>query len=101
MTNRSDIFRRALKTLLAAAILSGLHAASAADFRWTSAGDFLTFDVHAQNETLNSSACATVYESLVRYNEKMEVEPALATKYERVSEGFLFTIRENVKFHEG
>ena len=101
MTNRSDIFRRALKTLLAAAILSGLHAASAADFRWTSAGDFLTFDVHAQNETLNSAACATVYESLVRYNEKMEVEPALATKYERVSEGFLFTIRENVKFHEG
>lgn len=101
MTNRSDIFRRALKTLLAAAILSGFHAASAADFRWTSAGDFLTFDVHAQNETLNSAACATVYESLVRYNEKMEVEPALATKYERVSEGFLFTIRENVKFHEG
>lgn len=74
---------------------------SAADFRWTSAGDFLTFDIHAQNETLNSAACATVYESLVRYNEAMEIEPALATKYERVSEGFLFTIRENVKFHEG
>lgn len=96
-----SILRRPAAAILAAAILSGFQTVSAADFRWTSAGDFLTFDIHAQNETLNSAACATVYESLVRYNEKMEVEPALATKYERVPEGFLFTIRENVKFHEG
>lgn len=71
------------------------------DFRWTSAGDFLTFDIHAQNESLNSLACAAVYEGLVRYDEHMKIEPALAESYERVPEGFLFTIRPNVKFHEG
>lgn len=69
--------------------------------RWSSAGDFLTFDVHAQNESLNSAANAAVYESLVRYNPQMKIEPALASHYERVKDGFLFTIREGVRFHEG
>ena len=69
--------------------------------RWSSAGDFLTFDVHAQNESLNSAANAAVYETLVRYNQKMQNEPCLATQYERVKDGFLFTIRQGVKFHEG
>ena len=57
--------------------------------------------MHAQNESLNSSANAAVYESLVRFNKAMQIEPALATAWERVPEGFIFTIRENVKFHEG
>lgn len=74
---------------------------SAETLRWASAGDFLTFDIHAQNETLNSAANAAVYEGLVRLDEKMAVEPALATSWERVPEGFLFTIREGVRFHEG
>ena len=69
--------------------------------RWSSAGDFLTFDVHAQNESLNSAANAAVYETLVRYNQKMQIEPCLATQYESVKDGFLFTIRQGVKFHEG
>lgn len=106
--NHSRTFRRTSASFLLSALfasgLTGLiapNAALAADFRWTSAGDFLSFDVHAQNETLNSAACAAVYESLVRYDEKMRVEPALAAAYERVPEGFLFTIRENVRFHEG
>ena len=106
MTNRSGqsshAFRkRSVAALLAGVFLCGLQGASAADFHWTSAGDFLTFDIHAQNENLNSQACATVYESLVRYDENMKIEPALATSYERVPNGFLFTIRQNVKFHEG
>lgn len=31
----------------------------------------------------------------------MRVEPCLASQYQRVKNGFLFTIRENVRFHEG
>lgn len=92
---------RGIAALAAGALLCGLQGAAAADFRWTSAGDFLTFDIHAQNESLNSLACAAVYEGLVRYDEHMKIEPALASSYERVPEGFLFTIRPNVKFHEG
>lgn len=70
-------------------------------FRWSSAGDFLTFDVHAQNESLNSAANAAVYESLLRYTPEMKVEPCLATDYRRVKGGFVFTIRKGVRFHEG
>lgn len=99
--------RSLLKSLLIAALGLHLSAFTYAQeektpvLRWSSAGDFLTFDVHAQNESLNSSANAAVYESLVRFNKAMQIEPALATAWERVPEGFLFTIRENVKFHEG
>ena len=75
--------------------------AAAADFSWSSAGDILTFDIHAQNENLNITAISAVYEGLLRWSPERKLEPALATRYERVPEGFLFTIREGVKFHEG
>ncbi len=73
----------------------------AATLNWTSAGDILTFDVHAQNENFNNAACAEVYEGLVRRTKDMKVEPALATSWKRVPEGFLFQLRRGVKFHEG
>lgn len=87
--------------IAASALCACVLTANAETLRWTSAGDFLTFDVHAQNETLNSTANAAVYEGLVRLNAQMAVEPALATTWERVPEGFLFTIRKGVRFHEG
>lgn len=40
--------------------------AAAADFSWSSAGDILTFDIHAQNENLNITAISAVYEGLLR-----------------------------------
>ena len=88
-----------LSLSVAAALLAG--SVSAATFQWASAGDILTFDIHAQNENLNSTACQSVYEALVRWDEHMKVEPALATSWKRVPGGFLFEIRKGVKFHEG
>lgn len=88
-------------SLAAVAALFSAAAVNAATLNWTSAGDILTFDVHAQNENLNNSACAAVYEGLVRWSKDMKVEPALATSWKRVPEGFLFEIRQGVKFHEG
>ncbi|MFS9669342.1 ABC transporter substrate-binding protein, partial [Klebsiella pneumoniae] len=42
------------------------------------------------------------YESLVRYTEKFEVEPALATKWTALSPTQIrFELRRGVKFHEG
>ena len=95
---------RLLFFLIASAVITLCTPAYAQEekiLRWSSAGDFLTFDVHAQNESLNSAANAAVYETLVRYNPEMKIEPALATHYERVKDGFLFTIRQGVRFHEG
>ena len=89
-------------TAATAAVLGAISFAStAATLNWTSAGDILTFDVHAQNENLNNAACAEVYEGLVRWTKDMKVEPALATSWKRVPEGFLFELRRGVKFHEG
>ena len=86
-------------TTLAFLALSG--SSFATTFNWTSAGDILTFDIHAQNENLNNAACAEVYEGLVRWNADMKIEPALAVAWKRVPEGFLFQIRQNVRFHDG
>ena len=86
---------------VATAVMAASMPLSAATLNWTSAGDILTFDVHAQNENLNNAACAEVYEGLVRWTKDMKVEPALATSWKRVPEGFLFDLRRGVKFHEG
>ncbi|WP_443744219.1 ABC transporter substrate-binding protein [Sutterella sp.] len=92
-----------LQLTAAAAALPLVFAAcaDAATLNWSSAGDILTFDIHAQNENLNITALSAVYEGLVRYSPDRRIEPALATDWKRVPEGFLFTIRKGVKFHEG
>lgn len=106
MLSHKNSFPVARRAFLGLAVLSIALLAQAQDsnvktLKWSSAGDFLTFDVHAQNESLNSAANAAVYETLVRYNREMQIEPCLATQYRRVDNGFIFTIREGVKFHEG
>lgn len=89
------------KTALCLAMALNSPFIFAQSFTWTSAGDILTFDIHAQNEGLNQNANESVYEGLVRFNDDMKVEPCLATSWKRVPEGFLFEIRKNVRFHEG
>jgi len=43
-----------------------------------------------------------VYESLVRYNHKMEIEPSLATSWEQPDPfTLIFHLRKGVKFHNG
>jgi len=87
------------------AVAGALVAAPAADaktLRWASQGDFLTMDPHAQNESLNNTASAYIYEPLLTYNEKFELVPALATSWTR--DGNLlwkFNLRKDVKFHDG
>ncbi len=92
-----------LRALVATTFLGALlsQTSIAATLTWTSAGDILTFDIHAHNETINNAACAEVYEALMRWNKEMKVEPSLATSYKRVPGGFLFELRKGVKFHEG
>ena len=64
----SYVTRRALTLSAISLLLIGAYSNAFAQkekvFRWSSAGDFLTFDVHAQNESLNSAANAAVYEAL-------------------------------------
>ncbi len=86
--------------LAAALVLPG--AGVAKTFKWASQGDILTLDPHSQNEGLNIVANLWVYDALVRYDEKFEVTPALATSWEQVTPTlWRFKLREGVKFHDG
>jgi peptide/nickel transport system substrate-binding protein len=94
--------RFAIAALLAAGVLAAGPAVQAKTLRWASQGDFLTMDPHAQNESLNNTAAAYIYEPLLTYNEKFELVPALATTWTR--DGNLlwkFNLRKGVKFHDG
>ena len=76
--------------------------ATAKTLRWASQGDFLTMDPHAQNESLNNTANGYIYETLITYNEKFELIPALATSWTR--DGNLLwklDLRKGVTFHDG
>ena len=86
--------------LAAALVLPG--AGVAKTFKWASQGDILTLDPHSQNEGLNIVANLWVYDALVRYDDKFEVTPALATSWEQVTPTlWRFKLREGVKFHDG
>jgi len=78
----------------------GLHAKT---FKWTSASDIPTWDIHSQNNALANGIHAAVYESLVYYNSKtFKPEPILATAWKQLTPTQLrLNLRTGVKFHDG
>lgn len=91
-----------LTVLCAALALAGVTV-QAKTFKWTSASDIPTWDIHSQNNALANGIHAAVYESLVYYNSKtFKVEPVLATGWKQVTPTQLrMTMRSGVKFHDG
>ncbi len=93
------------KTLLAAASLAlaaAVAPAHAQTLRWAAQNDILTMDPHSQNHATTNAILMHAYEGLTRYNEKYEVEPALATKWTFISPTQVrFELRKGVKFHAG
>lgn len=75
---------------------------SAATFKWASASDIPTWDIHSQNNALGNGIHASVYESLFYYNAKFDLEPMLATGYQQLSPTQVrIKLRKGVKFHDG
>ncbi|MGP6089718.1 ABC transporter substrate-binding protein [Antarctobacter jejuensis] len=89
-----------LSAALAAACAS---VAQAEEFKWAVTTDPQTMDPHAVNSTPVLGFLNNVYEGLVRRGKDMGVEPALATGWEPIGqgEGWRFTLREGVTFHDG
>lgn len=87
--------------MLAVAVAGG--GAQARTFRWTSAGDIPTWDIHSQNNALGNGVHAAVYESLVYYDSRtFKVEPMLATAWKAITPTRIrLTLRTGVKFHDG
>jgi peptide/nickel transport system substrate-binding protein len=90
---------------LAAAASLGLafgQPAEARNFTWAYNADVLTLDPHSSNNTFTNSFLGNVYEALVRHNDRIEIEPALAESWQRVSPTvWRFNLRRGVTFHNG
>ncbi len=88
--------------LIAAACALALPAA-AETFRWAGQTDPNTMDPHAGNSAPVLGFLNNVYEGLVRRGRDMAIEPSLATAWEPIGEGegWRFTLREGVTFHDG
>jgi peptide/nickel transport system substrate-binding protein len=77
-------------------------AAQAETFRYAFRIDPATLDPQAIAETFTLSWLGQIYEPLVGRNAKLELEPALATKWEQTDPlTWRFTLRPGVKFHNG
>jgi len=76
--------------------------AQAANLRWGAQNDILTLDPHSQNHATTTAILQHAYEGLTRYSRDYKLEGALATAWKEVSPTeWRFTLRKNVKFHDG
>lgn len=93
---------RLFASLSAAALLAAAPAL-AEDFRWAGQTDPNTMDPHAGNSAPVLGFLNNVYEGLVRRGRGMAIEPSLATSWAPIGdgEGWRFTLREGVTFHDG
>jgi peptide/nickel transport system substrate-binding protein len=88
--------------LRAAALLLLSLPLAAATLRWSSQGDYLSADPHAQNEGLNNNLNDEIFERLTSRAKDLTLRPALATSWERKSPTvWRYTLRKGVKFHDG
>ena len=94
------------RSFLAAALLAATAFAAppaqANLFRWANDGDVNSMDPYARQETFLLSFMANVYEPLVRRNRQLQVEAALAERWEQPSPSvWRFHLRRGVTFTDG
>ncbi|MEL6840967.1 MAG: ABC transporter substrate-binding protein [Pseudomonadota bacterium] len=92
------------RSLYFAALLAACApVAMAEEFTWAQTTDPQTMDPHAVNSAPVLGFLNNVYEGLVRRGKDMTIEPALATAWEPIGdgEGWRFTLRQSVTFHDG
>lgn len=96
---------RGLRTLLAgvAALTLLAGAAEANTLRWGAHRDINSLDPYSFGDTFTLATLNHVYEGLVRYNDKLEIEPALAESWTVADDGvtWRFKLRQGVTFHDG
>jgi peptide/nickel transport system substrate-binding protein len=97
--------RRLRHLLLAAAALglASLGSAQAANtLRFAEANEINSMDPHAARDDFALSLLANVYEGLVRWDRDLKLEPALAERWEILSDThWRFFLRRGVTFHDG
>ena len=89
--------------LLALSLVATLPAPGpAATLRWAAARDIGSLDPDSFGDTFTLAFLNHVYEALVRYDDHLKIEPALAESWEIVEPKlWRFHLRQGVKFHDG
>jgi peptide/nickel transport system substrate-binding protein len=98
------VLKKFLLAATAATLLGfgALTPASAAEIRYASAGDIYGLDPHSMTDSFSINFLQHIYEPLVRYNQDLKIEPALAERWEIVSPDVVrYHLRQGVKFHDG
>jgi peptide/nickel transport system substrate-binding protein len=92
----------ALRAGVIAVALAFALPAAAKTLRFSSQGDIVTIDPHAQNEGFTNAFLDNIYEPLVTRGKDLKIEPCLALSWQVVNPTTTrFTLRPNVKFHDG
>src|SRR5258708_8594748 len=91
-----------MRLAIALACLALAFPGGAKTFRWSSQGDYLSADPHAQNEGLNNALNDAIFERLTARAKDLSLVPSLATSWEaRSSTVWRFHLRRGVLFHDG
>jgi len=86
----------------AAALCFSLGAAQAGTLRWGGSTDLNSLDPYSFGSTFTLAFLNHVYEGLVRYDGDLQIEPALAERWEVLSDSvWRFHLRQGVTFHDG
>lgn len=94
--------KRGLMALAGALAILMTQSAGAQTLRWSAPGDAVSFDPNAQLDSFTQNIQLMVYDTLVRRNRKLEIEPGLATSWQIVEPTrWRFKLRPGVKFHDG
>ena len=89
-----------MRPLLLALLLLATPAL-AKSMTWSFGSDILTLDPHTSRVSFTNQFLANIYEPLVRMNDKLEIEPALATSWEKLNPTtWRFHLRPGVRFHD-
>jgi peptide/nickel transport system substrate-binding protein len=89
-----------LAALVLGSVVSG--PAEAAVFKWANNGDATSLDPDTLQETVQLSFLSNIYEPLVRFDQHMKLEGALATSWRMTAPTIWeFQLRPGVKFSDG
>lgn len=94
--------KRSVLAAVAALSLLAAAPAGAQTLKWAAPGDAVSFDPNAQLDSFTQNIQSMVYDTLVRRNRQLQIEPSLATSWEIVApDRWRFKLRQGVKFHDG
>ena len=97
--------KRIIKLTGALAFAAGVSAAAsvqAETFRFAFQGDVASMDPYALAENFSNAFHSNIHDTIVRYDENLQIEPSLAVSWEIVDpKTWRFKLREGVKFHNG